>query len=484
MQPVGANRSRQVTAPDRDALVADDLRNLIVVDTQYGWRGETELKPKEMQRLVARGWMQEGEENDEYFITQSGESAIRKALATPAAATGDGAVSQAVSEGPVYGIIDPDYARIFTIARTLAWSEGYALAMQGSFTRDLDLIATPWTEAACAPEKLAARIADAADLKPNAADPSAKPHGRAAWTLRLPGFGEPRWVDLSIMPRAAARDALLALIRAGRKLRNSIVETRGVAAMDEHDAAIRAAEQALATPAAVTGDRERKKTEIELQSFNDFVDLWRLSTHGDGHDVIANRNTIRRFISGIDGLHRRAAAAPPPPALVGVSDGGDAFGWIVADGQGERWRMWGDSGPEWTADRSKALRFARRDDAEAFAANDEDAWSIQPYGVAPTPPSNPLLEVARRNIRQFISKASFSSEVDRWSAGQCLDVMESAIGAAPPPPALPVVDEAMVERATQAYCAWFGPSGGNGVNTLALKDALEAALRNDEQGEP
>lgn len=45
--------------------------------------------------------------------------------------------------------------------------------------------------------------------------------------------------------------------------------------------------------------------------------------------------------------------------------------------------------------------------------------------------SNPLLAVARRDIRQFLAKASFASEVDRFAAGQCLDVMEAAIDAAP-----------------------------------------------------
>lgn len=46
-------------------------------------------------------------------------------------------------------------------------------------------------------------------------------------------------------------------------------------------------------------------------------------------------------------------------------------------------------------------------------------------------PSNPLLAVARRNIRKFLAMASFSSSVDRWSAGQCVDVMEAAIDAPP-----------------------------------------------------
>lgn len=42
---------------------------------------------------------------------------------------------------------------------------------------------------------------------------------------------------------------------------------------------------------------------------------------------------------------------------------------------------------------------------------------------------NTLLDVARRNIRQFIANASFASEADRWSAGQCIDVIESYLSA-------------------------------------------------------
>lgn len=106
-----------------------------------------------------------------------------------------------------YGIIDPDYARIFTIARCLGWSEGYALAIHGSFTRDLDMIAVPWTDAACSPEKLVTRIADAADLAING-DPGQKPHGRLAFTLLFKGFSDPRFIDLSVMPRPSASKPL------------------------------------------------------------------------------------------------------------------------------------------------------------------------------------------------------------------------------------------------------------------------------------
>lgn len=110
-----------------------------------------------------------------------------------------------------YGIIDPDYARVFTIARCIAWSEGYALTMHGSFTRDLDLLAVPWTEKATDPEHLVRRIVgNLEDLDLLVKDPNArsqatlKPHGRLAWTLTFKAFGDPRFVDLSVTPRTLA----------------------------------------------------------------------------------------------------------------------------------------------------------------------------------------------------------------------------------------------------------------------------------------
>lgn len=110
-------------------------------------------------------------------------------------------------QGLPFGIIDPDYARIYTIARTLAWAEGYALTLHGSFTRDLDLLAAPWAERCCEPEHLVRRIAEAAELRISDSDPSQKPHGRQVWTLRLPGFGEPRWVDFGVISPFVGGDA-------------------------------------------------------------------------------------------------------------------------------------------------------------------------------------------------------------------------------------------------------------------------------------
>ena len=99
--------------------------------------------------------------------------------------------------GSVYGIIDPDYARVFTHARIIAWQFGYACLAHGSFTRDLDLLLVPWTENARVPiDALINRIADVAGLKLQG-PPSEKPHGRKAWSLLFPAFNDPRWVDVS-----------------------------------------------------------------------------------------------------------------------------------------------------------------------------------------------------------------------------------------------------------------------------------------------
>ncbi len=66
----------------------NDIRNLIVMDTQYGWRGATELKAEDVDRLQSLGWVAEGEENDEYDITDEGRAVIDRALAAQPAPVG------------------------------------------------------------------------------------------------------------------------------------------------------------------------------------------------------------------------------------------------------------------------------------------------------------------------------------------------------------------------------------------------------------
>ena len=101
-----------------------------------------------------------------------------------------------------FGVIDPDYARIFTIARCMAWQEGYACCLNGSFTRDLDLLLVPWADHASDAHHLVKRIACAAELK-LMPDCTEKPHGRKAYTMLFPGFTDPRFVDVSIFPAEA-----------------------------------------------------------------------------------------------------------------------------------------------------------------------------------------------------------------------------------------------------------------------------------------
>lgn len=88
---------------------------------------------------------------------------------------------------------------------------GYAIGLHGSMTRDLDLIAVPWTEAAAPAETLVEALRDAVDgfirndppHEGNQYDlttrsPSGKPHGRRAWSIYFAGHRF--YIDLSVMP--------------------------------------------------------------------------------------------------------------------------------------------------------------------------------------------------------------------------------------------------------------------------------------------
>ena len=95
-------------------------------------------------------------------------------------------------------IQDPDYARIFTKARCKAWQCGYALSFHGTGTRDLDLLAVPWVDEIQSVANLVTSIADACDLSIQG-PPKTQPHNRKTWTLIFKEFGDPRWVDLSVI---------------------------------------------------------------------------------------------------------------------------------------------------------------------------------------------------------------------------------------------------------------------------------------------
>lgn len=61
----------------------------------------------------------------------------------------------------------------------------------------------------------------------------------------------------------------------------------------------------------------------------------------------------------------------------------DRFAWLIENGKqgGElRYRAMEQGIPTWTTSPHEALNFSRREDAERFAAEDEDAWRIVEHG--------------------------------------------------------------------------------------------------------
>ncbi|KOQ69944.1 hypothetical protein [Stenotrophomonas maltophilia] len=73
---------------------ADAVRHLIVCDTQFSWAGVTNLTLEQMMDLQARGWVVEGDDNDEFQLTVAGEAVVAKALK---AGTGDSDTLQKVA---------------------------------------------------------------------------------------------------------------------------------------------------------------------------------------------------------------------------------------------------------------------------------------------------------------------------------------------------------------------------------------------------
>ena len=84
--------------------------------------------------------------------------------------------------------------------REVARRHGYALAVHGSLSYDIDLIACPWRDGATDQMTLATAIHDAVSAIVGFAKtegPEQKPFGRLAWSI-LMGGGP--YVDLSVMP--------------------------------------------------------------------------------------------------------------------------------------------------------------------------------------------------------------------------------------------------------------------------------------------
>lgn len=118
----------------------------------------------------------------------------------------------------------PFFACLYPGLCEVARSHGYALAIHGTVTADLDLIAVPWTDQAISSEALRQALMDhiggcgyddllrrqglneehvaqimARKESRMAHTGEAKPHGRIAWNLYLDAGAK---VDLSVLPLA------------------------------------------------------------------------------------------------------------------------------------------------------------------------------------------------------------------------------------------------------------------------------------------
>jgi len=89
------------------------------------------------------------------------------------------------------------YLSLIPRLRRVARESGYALGVHGSLTRDLDIIAVPWTRTAVLPDTLAQRISVEAVGFRQAICWERKPHGRQAAAIMV---GMRAYVDLSVTP--------------------------------------------------------------------------------------------------------------------------------------------------------------------------------------------------------------------------------------------------------------------------------------------
>lgn len=99
------------------------------------------------------------------------------------------------------------YACALPTFKDIARQHGYCLAVHGSMSTDMDLIAVPWTECPEEPDALIKALCDSIKGRIVATpETDPKPHGRLAWSI-LPEYlwDTPRldlvpWIDISIMP--------------------------------------------------------------------------------------------------------------------------------------------------------------------------------------------------------------------------------------------------------------------------------------------
>ena len=119
--------------------------------------------------------------------------------------------------------IAPMYAALYPGLCEVARSMGYALAIHGTLTRDVDLIAVPWVDDVSPVESLIdalfARIALCVDGTCDQVDgPECKPRGRQAWTICIDHGAS---IDISVIGHNAEMAG-----RDSERSADSLVETQ------------------------------------------------------------------------------------------------------------------------------------------------------------------------------------------------------------------------------------------------------------------
>lgn len=182
------------------------------------------------------------------------------------------------------------------------------------------------------------------------------------------------------------RDALLVAERNSEEIRKVLVNNLSEPERSAFWLAVSARDQARAALSTLPSDDARSDEIGRLREAHAVLLKAAQAVINMKFDQYTKRNGHKASIEAEDGekcwIVHSDQIAQLEGAITGASEGictTGVLGWIVGNGDGTKWRYWGAFGPEWTPDRNMATRYARREDAEAVHANDEDAWTIHPY---------------------------------------------------------------------------------------------------------
>lgn len=166
------------------------------------------------------------------------------------------------------------------------------------------------------------------------------------------------------------------------------------------------------------------------------------------------------------------------------------FGWIVSNANGDRWRAWEHGFTVWTPVRGKATRYARREDAEAVHAEDDDAWRVTTYSAQPLSNTQELGQGAAARVEavtkggkiedvyggeSWIDPAlAFRADLEAILAGPVYPNRQVHQDAQPVGEVAKVIDFA----GTPTEVVWSGkmPPAGTKLYTQPSPDALKAAI--------